>query len=208
MDTTDKKDTRKKLTTKTTPALTKKSRGRTETKADESGARELPLAWKATEPHTRHRWWWYPVVGYLGLFLALIAGAKNEWITMTAILTATLALLVIASQKPRTYLYLLTTKAITIDDEKNPAKDYDFTRYKYFTIDITEPTKKQPEQYTIALLPKKRFAPALEIYLPQNPQDALAIVETFQTVLAYNDAPSYNSTQRILRAIGKTLRLN
>ncbi|WP_437770485.1 hypothetical protein [Arthrobacter sp. KNU40] len=163
----------------------------------------LPMTWQTTEDIPRKHWWWFAVVGYVGIAGVAIALELHAWSVAAVFIAATTGLIVTYARKPRTLTYTLNKDTLTI--EKNA---FDLNDYRAFTIGETLPGRNSPARFLLVLLPKKRLGLALELTLTDDDQQNLNVAEAFQEIMRFDEALSYRTTQRVLSRIAKWLRLS
>ena len=83
---------------------------------------------------------------------------RFEWWTFTAlIIVSVIALILYSVRPPRKIQYVLSEKGLTEGE-----KMYAFEEYKAFGV------LQDDVHFAIILMPKKRFAPAVTVYFPEN----------------------------------------
>lgn len=201
----------------TTSTKQKASRARTmsatarkkKTRKDGDAATVLPFTWTATEYGPRHRWWWYPVLGYIALVLALGLFLYGNWSTAILTIVLTVALMMFAAMKPRIWHYVLTADQIAITLPHRPRfnRTHPVERFRSFTIQEMTGSKREPATSLLVLLPRRWFATELDIFLTGDEKADLAIAAAIETVLPYDEAPSYQATERVFNRLARWLRL-
>lgn len=181
----------------TTAAVVRKVR------AKDSDARTvLPLTWTATEYEKRKRWWWFVAVLYTATALTFLMLAMGLWSNAAVIVAITIASFVFFGSKPKTWTFVLHATTLTIGP-----KTYPLALYKAFTIEETLASKKEPAKSLIVLLPRNRLGVPLELYLTGNNDTDVTIAETLESVLPYDEAPAYQTRERIFNRLARWLRL-
>ena len=131
---------------------------------DEARANEVAYSWQASEYVHHHK----GVGWYAGLFgglavLVLVTVFLKAWMETGLFVVMGGALLVYARKPPRTLMYELTPKGITIEGKEHP-----FAEFRSFGV------LKDDDWHTIDLEPMKRLAPRLAILF--DPEDMDPIV--------------------------------
>ncbi|MGO4858946.1 hypothetical protein [Arthrobacter sp. 2MCAF14] len=163
----------------------------------------LPMTWQTTEDIPRKHWWWFAIVGYVGIAGVALALELHAWSVAAVFIAAATGLIVTYARKPRTLTCILGKDSLTIDE-----KALDLNDYRAFTIAETLTGRNTPTRSLIVLLPKKRLGLALELSLTDDDQQNLVIAEAFQETMPFDEALSYQTTQRVLSRIAKWLRLS
>lgn len=115
--------------------------------------------WDAQEYIVRDKGaWWYVilvlvVIVAVGLDIWLLGW--GGWSLAALIIVSAVALVVYSKRPPRTLHYSLSDKGLS---EGN--KLYEFDDYKYFGV------LKEGEQYSIIMVPKKRFGGRVSVFFP------------------------------------------
>ncbi|MCU1580019.1 MAG: hypothetical protein JWP19_2223 [Rhodoglobus sp.] len=175
---------------------------RTATKGSDART-ALPLTWTATEYVPRKRWCWYVGLGLVATGLAIFAIAIQEWFVLAVIIAATATIFVTYLAKPKAWRYKLTATVLQVGEQVWQLKDY-----RAFTVEELNQGKRREPYTLIALLPKARFKPARDIYLPGDQVLDLEIVEALRQVLRYEEARSYRRRVGIIDRVARLLRLN
>lgn len=122
--------------------------------------RETPLLdWEASEyvHHTKGPLWY---IGFAVLMLALLAVAffmTQSWTFMALVVVMTIAMGVFAARPPRKLHYVLMPTSVQIENV-----NYKFSDFRAFGI------VHDGKLYSIALIPTKRFMPAVNIYFSES----------------------------------------
>ncbi|MGB3023847.1 MAG: hypothetical protein WBB39_03525 [Candidatus Saccharimonadales bacterium] len=117
------------------------------------------VSWEASEfVHRQKDMIWFVGVGAVGLVLALIALLLLHSVTfMILIVVMVAALIFLAVRPPRIMSYQLFDQGLQIND-----RHYSFREFRAFGV------VQEDAMYYITLLPVKRFAPAIDLYFPQE----------------------------------------
>lgn len=123
-----------------------------------------PVRWEATEYiHREKNGLWF--VGFALITLALMAMAiflMQAWTFAILIPVMAVALLVYTQRPPRTLSYTLSGKGLHINDHLYP-----FADFKAFGVVHGD------DEYSISLIPVKRFRPAVSVYFPEEAGEAI-----------------------------------
>jgi hypothetical protein len=149
--------------------------GMTTEEIEELRDNEVAFSWQASEyvHHHKGMGWYAGMFGGLAVILVIIA-LLRDWITIGAFLVMGAALFIYARKPPRTLMYELTPKGITIE-----GKPHLFTEFRSFGV------LKEEEWHTIDLEPIKRFSPRLNILF--DPDDFDSIVSHLELHLPRTD---------------------
>lgn len=172
-------------------------------KKPEDNAATLPLTWEATEDIPRRRWWWFAVIGYVGISGAISAAALHTWSVAAVFVAAAIVLIVTHARKARALKFVLSDESLAIGDEV-----YFLNKYRSFTVEDTRTGTAAEPRFLIVLLPKKRLGLALGLTLTDDDKKNLVIAEAFGSLLPYEEAASYQASQRILNRMAMWLKLN
>lgn len=116
------------------------------------------VSWEAKEyiPREKNTGWY---VGLVIVCLALVALSifLNSWTFAILVVLSGVVLVLYSVRPPRVLRYSLTNKGLS---EGN--KIYSYDEYKSFGV------LKEGENYAIILTPRKRFAPGVKVYFPQE----------------------------------------
>lgn len=182
---------------RTTAAVVRKVRAK-----DSDTRTVLPLTWIATEYEKRKRWWWFAAVLYIATALTFLMLAMGLWSNAAVIVAITIAFFVFYGSKPKTWTFTLEKETLTIGP-----KTYPLARYKAFTIEETLASKKEPAKSLIVLLPRNRFGVPLELYLTGDDDTDATIAEALETLLPFDEAPGYQTRERVFTRLARWLRL-
>lgn len=118
-----------------------------------------PVHWQAKEylSHDRNVLWF---VGFGAVTLGLLAVAiflMQSWTFTILVVVMAASVLVLVYRPPRVLDYTLTDKGLYIGE-----KMHSFAEFKSFGV------IRDGEEYSVALIPTKRFSPAVTIYFPES----------------------------------------
>ena len=100
---------------------------------------------------------WYVGLIVVCLVLIAIAVLLQWWTFVIVVILSGVALIFYSVRPPRVLHYSLTSKGLS---EGN--KLYDYAEYKSFGV------LKEDDNFAIVLTPRKRFAPGVKVYFPQD----------------------------------------
>lgn len=119
-----------------------------------------PITWTAEEYiHFDRSPWWF--VAFAAIVLALIAVdvfLLKSWTFSALIIVMAIALMIYIRRPPRTLTYALSPAQGLYVGERL----YHFSEFKAFGL------IKDDEHYSIMLIPRKRFAPGVSVYFPDD----------------------------------------
>lgn len=117
------------------------------------------IAWQASESVHRERdMTWYIGIGVVGVIVALIAFFLLKSITFAILVVVMAAALIFFSMRPpRILSYELSSQGLQINENH-----YSLHDFRAFGI------VQEDALYYVTLLPVKRFAPAVDLYFPQE----------------------------------------
>lgn len=134
------------------------------------------VRWQATEyVHREKDQIWFVVFGLITLTLMAAAVFMKAWSFAILIPVMAASLLIYARRPPRVMNYVLTGKGLYVNDYLFPYGDF-----KSFALTRTA------EQYSIMLVPVKRFKPGLTVSFPAEAGEA--IVDTLAARLPMEEA--------------------
>lgn len=118
-----------------------------------------PVHWQAKEylHHERNALWF---IGFGVVTLGLLAVAiflMQSWTFALLVVVMAAAVLVLVYRPPRTLDYTLTEKGLYVGE-----KMYGFSEFKSFGV------IRDGSEYSVALIPTKRFSPAVTVYFPET----------------------------------------
>ncbi len=122
------------------------------------------VRWQAAEYiHRDKSAVWYIVFGVIVLLLMLLAiFAFNSWTFAVLVPLMAAALMVYNLRPPATINYTLSRKGLHINDRLYPFDDF-----KEFGVISGD------DEFSILLVPRKRFAPGVTIYFPESAGEAI-----------------------------------
>lgn len=116
------------------------------------------ISWEAEEYVVRDKnAWWYVGLVAVGLVLCGIAILVQAWTFLVVIILSVFALIIYALRPPRILHYSLSNKGLSEGD-----RVYDYADFKAFGI------LREGNHFAIVLTPRKRFAPRVTVYFPEN----------------------------------------
>ena len=116
------------------------------------------ISWEAEEYVVRDKnAWWYVGLVAVGLVLCGIAILVQAWTFLVVIILSVFALIIYALRPPRILHYSLSNKGLSEGD-----RVYDYADFKAFGI------LREGNHFAIVLRPRKRFAPRVTVYFPEN----------------------------------------
>ena len=144
--------------------------------------------WEAREyvPHDKNMGWYVALV-IVGLALIALGIWVGGWSFSLLIVVSVVALIVYSVRPPRVMKYSFTTKGL-----KEGNKLYDFSEYKSFGV------INDGGHYAIVLTPRKRFAPRVWVYFPEESGEK--IVDAFGAKLPM-DQVKLDVVDKIVRAL-------
>ena len=129
------------------------------------------ISWDAVE-HIQHdkNTGWYVGLILIGLILCALSVWQGWWTFIALIVVSIIALIIYSVRPPRTLHYALDKKGLMEDQ-----KLYEFSDFKAFGV------LKEEENYSIILIPRKRFSPRVTVYFPKDSGEK--IVDAFGSKL-------------------------
>lgn len=121
---------------------------------------EKPVTWSAQEyVHLEKNNWWYVifVIAVLG-FVALDFFVLQSWTFSILVIVMAIALIIYIRRPPRTLTYALSAKQGLYVGERL----YHFDEFKSFGL------IRDGEHFSIMMIPRKRFAPGVSVYFPEE----------------------------------------
>ena len=116
------------------------------------------VSWQAHEYVQREKnAGWYIGLGIIGIGLSVLLVYLHQWTFLALIVVSIIALLLYSLRPPRTISYSLTNHGVVIGDKAKPYSDF-----KAFGV------VQEGQHFSIALIPRKRFAPKITIFFPEN----------------------------------------
>lgn len=125
---------------------------------------ENPVRWRATEyiQRDKNQLWFigFAIVTILFIVLAVMVIKSITFIILVPVMAV--ALLVYARRPPREIDYSLSRKGLHVNDQL-----YAFSEFKAFAV------IKGDDEYSILLIPIKRFKPGVSVYFPEDAGEAI-----------------------------------
>lgn len=182
----------------------------TSNKPKKDASRHRPISWSAEIAHTRHRWWWYVVVGWIGLSGTLVALALQSWTVAGVIAMGAIALIVINVGRPRTWNVEITKKHVALSRPDRPRFDYQLLleHYRGFTVADMPQGKRDQPQRAIALLPVRRLGRSQLLVLPYDEHEADMVIHQVSDLIPYDPAESFSRLDRALEHAGRWLGIS
>ena len=176
------------------PKTTIRNQTKTATKQEQREAELMPpLRWIATEYVPKKRWWWYVVLGWIGLTLTFLFLALGEWSIAAVASAAALALIVMYAVKPRVWHYTLSKTMLTVGKLTWPLE-----QFRAFTLEEISQGKNRKPVLVLILLPRGRFAGTRDVYLTGDFDFDSQITERLAADLPFDEAEQYQTFARIL----------
>lgn len=186
-------------------ATTKRHPGAKQRKNGSAGA-VLPLRWSALEFAPKKRWWWFVGLAAVSLWLCGLALAFQIWSLLAVIVATTLVFFVVYLSTPRVWRYALTKRELRVESgDKTLA--FRLELYRAFAIEEISRGRGSDPYELLVLLPRGRFQPARDVYLTEDVERNLMIVEGLRSVLAYDEARSYQQNEGFLNRLARFLRI-
>lgn len=144
--------------------------------------------WDAREyiPHDKNTGWYVALI-VVGLALTALGIWIGWWSFSLLIVVSVVALIVYSVRPPRVMKYSFTAKGL-----KEGNKLYDFSEYKSFGV------INDGGRYAIVLTPRKRFAPRVWVYFPE--ENGEKIVDAFGARLPM-ETVELDVVDKIVRAL-------
>lgn len=123
-----------------------------------------PVRWEAVEYIQRDKnTWWFVIFGLVVIgFIALAIFVMKSITFAILVPVMATALMVYAYRPPRILKYTLSRKGLFINDQLYPMADF-----KSFGV------IKDDDEYSIMLIPVKRFKPGVSVYFPEEAGEAI-----------------------------------
>lgn len=150
---------------------------------------DAPVHWQATEYiHHEKDVRWFAIFGLVVVALLVVSvWIMDAWTFAALIIVMAAALVVYIKRPPAVINYTLTRKGLYINDALKP-----FDEFKSFGV------LRDQGEYSIILIPRKRFQPALTVYFPENFGEG--IVDMFGARLPMHE-PHLDFMDRIVRRL-------
>lgn len=124
------------------------------------------IKWEAKEYVTRKKTaWWYVALGLIGAAGAAAAFIFGYWSFGVLIIVSALALVVYSVRPPRVLKYKINSKGIYEGE-----KLYEFSEYRAFSV------RQEDKNYSIIMIPRKRFGMKTMVYFPEEKGEAIVDV--------------------------------
>ncbi|HMI09081.1 MAG TPA: hypothetical protein VK497_01630 [Candidatus Saccharimonadales bacterium] len=125
---------------------------------------ENPVHWQATEYIHRHKGTlWFVVFGIVVVIAIVLAIFLMQSITFAILVPVMAAALIVYSHRPPRVLdYTLSRQGLHVNDRL-----YSFAEFKGFGV------IRDGEEYSIMLIPTKRFKPGVYVYFPEEAGEAI-----------------------------------
>lgn len=127
-------------------------------------ADETPVRWQAKEYiHREKSTIWFIVFGLVVAILMALAIFVMSSLTFAILIPVMAAALVVYTYRPpRTLEYTLSRKGLYVNDHL-----YQFSEFKSFGV------VNGDDEYSVRLIPIKRFQPAVSVYFPEEAGEAI-----------------------------------
>lgn len=148
-----------------------------------------PVYWQATEYIHRDRdLKWFVIFGLVvAVMLVISVWLMQAWTFAVLIVVMAAALLVYTRRPPAVINYALSRKGLYINDSLHV-----FDEFKSFGV------LRDDGEFSIVLIPRRRFQPALTVYFPENSGEA--IVDMFGARLPMYE-PQLDFMDRLVRKL-------
>lgn len=125
---------------------------------------DTPVHWQATEYiHREKSTLWFTIFGVVVMALMLLAIFIMKSLTFAILIPVMAAALMVYSRRPpRTLDYTISQKGLYINDQL-----YRFSEFKSFAVVHGD------DEYSVRLIPTKRFQPAVSVYFPEEAGEAI-----------------------------------
>ena len=125
---------------------------------------QQPVRWRATEYIQREKSTvWFVIFGVVVLALMALSIFVMKSISFTILIPVmAVSLIVYSYRPPRTLEYTLSRQGLHIDDRLYP-----FSEFKSFGV------VKSDDEYSVMLVPTKRFKPGVSVYFPEEAGEAI-----------------------------------
>ena len=132
--------------------------------APEVAPEMTPVRWQASEYIQRDKGLvWYVVFGLIVVILMVIAiVVMRAWTFAVLIPVMAAALIVYTRRPPRVISYTLSRQGLHINDQL-----HSFAEFKNFTVIHGD------DEYSVLLVPTKRFKPGVSVYFPEEAGEAV-----------------------------------
>lgn len=132
-------------------------------KNEEPAALMAPVSWEAQEYiHQEKGTVWFIIFGVVLAVMIGVAIWQQAWTFVLLLIVIATTIIVFAKRPPRVISYSLTDKGLSVDDTLHP-----FKNFKSFGV------VRDGEEYSIMLIPTKRFQPGVTVYFPEASGEAI-----------------------------------
>lgn len=147
------------------------------------------VQWQATEyiQHDKNALWFVAFVAVTLVLMAIAIFAIRSWTFAVLVPVMAVALLTYTQRPPRLMSYSLSRKGLHVNDHLYP-----FVEFKAFGV------IHDGDEYSIMLVPTKRFRPGVSVYFPENVGERL--VDMLGTRLPMRDL-HLDFVDRLLRKL-------
>lgn len=168
------------------------SKNATTTRSEHGNARAVSaLTWSAAEYVPHRRWWWFVTVAWLTLTLSPLAFVIGSWPAALLTLLIGVACFALYLPKPRVWQYRLEGKTLTARFDRDHLPDIelltDLDDYRAFSFEHRVVRKNNPPLTFVVLLPKRRLGLTRDIYLPEEEEKAMSIIDRVNRHVLRND---------------------
>lgn len=130
---------------------------------EEPAALMAPVNWEAQEYiHQEKGTVWFIIFGVVLAVMIGVAIWQQAWTFVLLLIVIATTIIVFAKRPPRVISYSLTDKGLSVDDTLHP-----FKNFKSFGV------VRDGEEYSIMLIPTKRFQPGVTVYFPEASGEAI-----------------------------------
>ncbi|OGL23929.1 hypothetical protein A2791_03445 [Candidatus Saccharibacteria bacterium RIFCSPHIGHO2_01_FULL_46_30] len=130
---------------------------------EEPAALTAPVNWEAQEYiHQEKGTVWFIIFGVVLAVMIGVAVWQQAWTFVLLLIVIATTIIVFAKRPPRVISYSLTDKGLSVDDTLHP-----FKNFKSFGV------VRDGEEYSIMLIPTKRFQPGVTVYFPEASGEAI-----------------------------------
>jgi len=124
---------------------------------------EAVVRWQAAEYiHHNRSALWYTLFGFITLLLTAVALFFKAWTFALLVPVMAAALFVYSRRPPRIIDYTLSRKGLHINDQLYP-----FASFRGFGV------IRDADEFSIMLMPTKRFQPGVYVYFPEEAGEAI-----------------------------------
>lgn len=132
--------------------------------SNDTPQQEEPVRWQAQEYiHHEKDAWWFVIFALVVMGLMAVSIFVIQSITFTVLIPVmAVALIVYSYRPPRTLSYTLSGKGLYVNDHLYP-----FADFKGFGV------IRDGKEYSVMLIPIKRFKPGVSVYFPEEAGEAI-----------------------------------